>query len=94
MPLADTHAPERSCETADVQHERETAVNPLIAQFLRTIPPNEPVFVLRAQDELAARVVRDWAYRATEAGVNSEKVEGALTIAQAMDIWPTQKLPD
>lgn len=55
---------------------------------------DEPVFVLRAGDELAADVVRDWAARAAAAGAPEDKVEGALAEARAMEAWPTRKLPD
>lgn len=56
--------------------------------------PAEPVFILRARDSLAAEAVRDWAARAADAGVDPRKVKGALDIADAMDAWPTKKLPD
>ncbi|MFN3624416.1 MAG: hypothetical protein ACK4TP_10175 [Hyphomicrobium sp.] len=55
---------------------------------------DEPVFVLRAQDELAAAVVTDWAILAQKRGVSEQKVKEALELADAMKAWPTRKLPD
>ena len=56
--------------------------------------PDEPIFVLRAQDPMAAAIVRVWAVFAKEAGVRQEKIEDALNVATAMDAWPTKKEPD
>jgi hypothetical protein len=55
---------------------------------------NEPIFVLRANDELAEQVVRHWAARAAVAGVPGAKVKEALDVADAMRAWPAKKLPD
>ncbi len=61
---------------------------------LRQMPTDEPVFVLRAQDLLAADVVRIWADRAAEAGVNDPKVAEARAWADVMDAWVEKRLPD
>jgi hypothetical protein len=55
---------------------------------------DEPIFVLRAQDTLAADLVRQWADTAERAGCATEKVIEARAVAEAMDAWPTRKLPD
>lgn len=55
---------------------------------------NEPVFVLRARDLVAADTVRTWASLATAAGVPEEKIEQARAIADLMDQWPEKKVPD
>lgn len=55
---------------------------------------NEPIFVLRAQDLLAADTVRHWADAAEAAGVNAEKVLEARVIARVMEAWPHRKVPD
>jgi hypothetical protein len=51
--------------------------------------PDEPVFVLRANDPLAADVVLYWAARATATRVfhESAKVDEAAIIARAMSDW-------
>ena len=61
----------------------------------------EPVFVLRAQDQIAEKCVRDWAARLMNVinrpalpNVTAQKIGGALQIADAMKAWPTKKLPD
>lgn len=56
------------------------------------IPADEPVFLLRGQDETAAKVVRYWA----ELNRNGDKhaVELALSHAYEMDKWPTKKQAD
>ncbi len=61
---------------------------------LRKIAPDEPIFVLRAQDCLAAKCVRDWAARALMAGVPREKFMAAIKIAEEMEAWPNKKIPD
>lgn len=59
--------------------------------------PDEPVFVLRAQDMLAPEIVREWAYRAQAAGTPEEKVSEARRCADRMEDWQIQnskKVPD
>lgn len=59
--------------------------------------PDEPVFVLRAQDMLAPEIVREWAYRARKEGVDPEKVDAARRVADQMEDWQinnTKKKPD
>jgi hypothetical protein len=54
----------------------------------------EPIFVLRAQDRLAAAVVRFWADEAQKAGANAAKIAEAREVADAMEQWPSRKVPD
>jgi hypothetical protein len=61
---------------------------------LRRIPGEEPIFILRAQDKLAADVVRYWADRAEAEDVTSRKVREARDWATEMERWPKHKLPD
>lgn len=56
--------------------------------------PNEPIFVLRAQDLLSEGLVRDWAAMARSRGLGDEKHAHALRIADAMHEWPNRKNPD
>lgn len=55
---------------------------------------NEPVFVLRAQDMLAADLVETWATQASVAGCPGDKVVEARRLAQEMREWPSRKNPD
>lgn len=55
---------------------------------------DEPVFVLRAQDVLAAGRVDDWADHAELQGSPPEKVAEARQLAEKMRAWPSRKLPD
>jgi hypothetical protein len=55
---------------------------------------NEPVFVLRAQDQLAADCVEKWAMLAELVGVNPDKIRDARDIVKAMREWPNRKVPD
>lgn len=57
---------------------------------------DEPLFVLRANDPLAPKVVREWAYRYEEekadaGGMLTEKqlakTEEARDLADAMEVW-------
>lgn len=54
----------------------------------------EPVFVLRAQDLLAADLVELWAIRAKSAGTDLDKVNEAYACAEEMRAWPDKKVPD
>lgn len=57
--------------------------------------PDEPIFVLRAQDVFAASLVREWANRAWKPdGSNSAKIAEARELADWMDKWPKKKVPD
>jgi len=56
--------------------------------------PDEPVFILRAQDSLAAALVLEWADRAELLGCPFEKIVEARALAAAMFAWPTRKFPD
>jgi len=55
---------------------------------------DEPVFVLRAQDMLAADLVEAWATQANLLGCPWDKVREARDIAQEMREWPHRKNPD
>lgn len=55
---------------------------------------DEPVFVLRAQDALAADLVEKWAIWAQAGGTNSDKVKEAMDLADEMRRWPVRKHPD
>lgn len=61
---------------------------------LAKIGDDEPIFVLRAQDELAARVVRFWATLAANHRVDEEKVAEAMRCSAEMERWPGRKKPD
>jgi len=58
------------------------------------IPADEPVFLLRGQDRLAAPLVRTWAKFAADLGVAPELVQAARDHADAIDAWPTKKTSD
>lgn len=55
---------------------------------------DEPVFILRAQDELASRLVRQWAVLAQTKGSPRAKYEEAHALADRMEAWPNRKIPD
>ena len=59
---------------------------------------DEPVFVLRAKDKVAAETVRDWARRALMVGTPEEKIEEAQEVANMMDVYRSAhgggKIPD
>lgn len=54
----------------------------------------EPVFLLRAQDSLAAKTVAYWADLNDQNGGDPELSERARAHALKMQEWPTHKLPD
>jgi hypothetical protein len=56
--------------------------------------PDEPLFVLKATDPLAPRVVEEWARIAQENGVNQAKIDDARQLAERMRQYHEKKLPD
>jgi hypothetical protein len=58
------------------------------------IPDDEPVFLVRASDAVAARTVRFWANEAESKGAAPNIVEAARRQAELMDAWPIHKVPD
>lgn len=59
----------------------------------KEIPEGEPVFLLRAQDRLAAQAVRHYARLRQKAG-DEKGAKECRRIAQAMSDWPKKKMPD
>lgn len=59
------------------------------------LPPDEPLFVLRARDRFAAELVRRWGYRVGRhyETVPEAKLDEAFALAQAMDDWPVKQVP-
>jgi hypothetical protein len=57
-------------------------------------PPDEPIFILRAQDSLAADMVEKWIIHARAAGCSKKKILDAMNIVEEMRRWPTRKNPD
>ena len=60
---------------------------------------DEPVFILRAQDILAPRVVVRWAHLAERAGSPQDKERAALQVAKQIADWQANnqhcvKVPD
>ncbi len=52
---------------------------------------NEPVFVLRANDPLASRVIRYWASLAPAGGHELSKAVEAMQVATLVDSWRLAK---
>lgn len=48
---------------------------------------DEPIFVLRAKDPIASRVVRFWADTANDLEIHVDKVDEAENLADEMDRW-------
>jgi hypothetical protein len=79
------HRPEH-VQTADEQFA-------LPGSTLKRAHPDEPVFVLRGADVLAAKTVEYWAYLAQLNGSDDITVAGALKIARAMRDWTRKLVP-
>ncbi len=59
--------------------------------------PDEPIFVLRAQDELAPTAVRIWVQLAKRENVPEAKLDEAMSLADWMEDWQanhSHKVPD
>ncbi len=65
-----------------------------IVERLGHVREDEPFFILKGRDKLAADVVQEWINAAVRSGVSIEKVCGADAICQAMRNYPRKKLPD
>ena len=59
-----------------------------------TIPEDEPVFLLRAQDSLAIDCVKHWCHLARVSGVDEEMIVLAEIHIERMEAWPVRKTPD
>ena len=57
------------------------------------IPPDEPLFTLRARDATAPGAVVAWAQVAHAAGASDKKVNAAMELAATMRHWPTKQVP-
>lgn len=67
--------------------------------LLDKIGDDEPIFILRAQDIVAAAIVDEWAKVALMQGSPSEKVYGAIQVATDIRAWQYKngrkvKVPD
>ncbi len=62
--------------------------------YLQSIDPQEPVFILRGQDQLTARTVLAWVDLAADAGVHPTKIDDALRCLITILDWPHKKVPD
>ena len=58
------------------------------------ISPEEPLFLLRAQDWASAFAVHAWITAAQQHGANETILAAALEIARAMEGWPVKQVPD
>jgi hypothetical protein len=58
------------------------------------IPDEEPVFLLRGQDEFAARLVYEWACMALAKGIDPAMCDLAFEQAERMRTWQPHKRPD
>ena len=63
-------------------------------EYLKKIPPDEPVFVLRGKDILADRIVDQWADLLEAHDGRSGKIAGARQVASEMRSCADRKLPD
>lgn len=58
-----------------------------------SLPVDEPLFVLRGRDLLAAGSVTAWAVTAAAIGVPQERVDEAMALAEKMRKWETKRVP-
>lgn len=76
-------------------HGNAPAMTPITTNgTTRLIPKDEPVFLVRGQDEVGGDTVRDWANRAEAKGASPEIIKIAREHASLMDAWPKKKVPD
>ena len=58
------------------------------------IPEDEPVFLIRAQDQISADAVRAWAHLHRINGGSDTAYELAMAHADKMESWPKHKVAD
>ena len=76
-------------------HGRAPALNPITTNgTTRLIPDDEPVFLVRGQDNVAGATVRAWADMAAANGAGAEILRVAREHAVKMDEWPKKKTAD
>lgn len=76
-------------------HGRAPAMNPITTNgTTRLIPDDEPVFLIRGQDNVAGATVRAWADMAAANGADAEILRIAREHAAKMDDWPKKKTAD
>ena len=74
-----------------------TKAEELASGCLSRVADDEPLFVLRAQDRCAPKIVRAWASFAFSQGAPVAKVEEARDLADRMEAWQNKnrvKTPD
>lgn len=74
-----------------------TKNNPGDFDCYEKLPPDEPYFLLRAQDVFAPVLVARWVVYAKEAGVNRAKIAEAERLIYDMERWQQQhqrRVPD
>jgi hypothetical protein len=62
--------------------------------YLRGLPPDEPVFILRGRDPLASATINHWCALHQLHGGDPAKRSGATLVASELLAWPEKKLPD
>lgn len=65
----------------------ELALQRLDSVEATTIPASEPLFLLRAQDEITAETVRDYLGTARDAGASPEHLEGVRAQLELIEAW-------
>ncbi len=88
---ADKSLPQTGRRPEHVQTADEQFALP--SSTLKRAHPDEPVFVLRGADVLAAKTVEYWAYLAHLNGADEVTIAGALKIARAMRDWKRKIVP-
>jgi len=58
-----------------------------------SLPPDEPLFVLRAQDMFADLYVDEWALDRMKNGTPKEMIEEAQALADMMRAWSPRRIP-
>lgn len=58
------------------------------------IPEEEPVFLIRAQDQVGFRAVQAWAHLNQLYGGSQEMTDAAYEQARKMEEWPKKKVAD
>ncbi len=62
-------------------------------KYLENTKPNEPIFILRAQDKSSPILILNWMAENFE-NLSHQRLSEAFDTAMAMKKWPNRKHPD
>lgn len=83
-----------AASTCDGHSEFRAQAEAALAEYdAKGYHPEEPIFILRGRDTLAADAVQHWVAKGYLLSVNPDKLVSAAAIAERMAVFPGRRLP-